>query len=288
MNKLIVVSGMPHSFTTLLTYLLSQHPSVFLFIKGDVSGYMLENAHLHAGELEPLLDCCKQHDYVLVKKPGVFQRNAEFLLTKLPDAYYICCRKTFEEFSHSSLGHGRLGDDLTANLDKRLRVRQFYKEHKIAENKFGTEAKNFKLIHYKDLMVNPCGVMETLRIWLGLSPHQFDCSIVGVTHVKSLTVPADVPAPLKKKVREIRQRARQREIEWGNTSRKVTQLNREHANMLIEVVQAGVGEGHPHDSCDYCGKKFENKEEEAFATCTSTEYVTLCEKCYRKMGNQVR
>ena len=62
-------------------------------------------------------------------------------------------------------------------------------------------------------------------------------------------------------------------------------------NMNIEIVSAGVGPGHPKDKCDWCNKpekKDENGYSDLIATCTHTEYVTLCEKCYRKAGNNVR
>jgi hypothetical protein len=58
--------------------------------------------------------------------------------------------------------------------------------------------------------------------------------------------------------------------------------------MKIEITEAGVGEGHPKDSCSFCGYIFLNKEEEAISTCTHTEYVTLCDECYKKAGNSVR
>ena len=56
--------------------------------------------------------------------------------------------------------------------------------------------------------------------------------------------------------------------------------------MNFKLVQAGVGEGHPKKICSHCGKDLE--ESEATATCSQTEYLTLCEKCYSKAGNTVR
>ena len=56
--------------------------------------------------------------------------------------------------------------------------------------------------------------------------------------------------------------------------------------MKIKIVNAGVGEGHPKKKCSFCNKKL--KKDEAVATCTHTEYVTLCPKCYSAAGNNVR
>ena len=60
----------------------------------------------------------------------------------------------------------------------------------------------------------------------------------------------------------------------------------------IEIVEAGVDSDHQTDHCDWCGVKFEHSLDddkyEGIRTCTHTEYVTLCEKCYRNAGNKVR
>lgn len=54
----------------------------------------------------------------------------------------------------------------------------------------------------------------------------------------------------------------------------------------IKVEVAGT-DGKKRDKCSFCGKVFEN-EEDGIDTCTHTECVRLCEKCYRKAGNSVR
>lgn len=55
--------------------------------------------------------------------------------------------------------------------------------------------------------------------------------------------------------------------------------------MSIEVVEAGVDPNHQKDHCDFCGVVFENLDD-VIATCTHFEYVTLCEKCYRKVSTK--
>jgi hypothetical protein len=65
-------------------------------------------------------------------------------------------------------------------------------------------------------------------------------------------------------------------------------LDKTKPGLHLEVVEAGVGKGHPLDHCSWCGKKFNDPSEEAIATCTHTEYVTLCRNCYCKAGNRVR
>ncbi len=61
---------------------------------------------------------------------------------------------------------------------------------------------------------------------------------------------------------------------------------RKTVRQRLVLVEAGVGPGHPKSRCSFCGKKV-NKDE-AHATCTHSEYVTLCGECYRKAGNSVR
>ncbi len=56
--------------------------------------------------------------------------------------------------------------------------------------------------------------------------------------------------------------------------------------MDLEIVEAGVDPDHQTDNCDDCQKQLE--EGEAIKTCSLQEYLTLCEKCYKKRGNSVR
>lgn len=65
-------------------------------------------------------------------------------------------------------------------------------------------------------------------------------------------------------------------------------IDKEQPGLHLELVSAGQGKGHPLDHCSWCGKKFSDPSEEAIATCTHTEYVTLCRDCYGKAGNRVR
>ena len=55
----------------------------------------------------------------------------------------------------------------------------------------------------------------------------------------------------------------------------------------IVLEEAGVNLNHQDDCCDHCGKKFENKDD-AIKTCSYTQYLTLCDECYRKAWNSVR
>jgi len=54
-----------------------------------------------------------------------------------------------------------------------------------------------------------------------------------------------------------------------------------------ELVKAAQGPSHPKDKCDFCESPL--TEENAIATIhVDRGYVTLCQNCYRKSGNQVR
>lgn len=61
--------------------------------------------------------------------------------------------------------------------------------------------------------------------------------------------------------------------------------------MKIEIIEAGVDPNHNPKTCDWCGYEFQIDEDgydDEISTCTHTEYVKLCRKCYRKAGNKVR
>lgn len=60
----------------------------------------------------------------------------------------------------------------------------------------------------------------------------------------------------------------------------------ERAGAAPDIVEAGVGPGHPRDHCSRCGLAL--AEGEGAATCSEEEYLTLCRRCYEAAGNAVR
>ena len=54
----------------------------------------------------------------------------------------------------------------------------------------------------------------------------------------------------------------------------------------MQIEEAGVDQNHQISKCDHCNKKL--KTDEGIRTCSHTEYLTLCQECYKKAGNTVR
>lgn len=68
--------------------------------------------------------------------------------------------------------------------------------------------------------------------------------------------------------------------------------SKEVLKLKFDLVSAGVDEGHQTHHCDDCGNVFPPVEEddcpEYTQTCSHTERLTLCRKCYLKRRNGVR
>lgn len=73
---------------------------------------------------------------------------------------------------------------------------------------------------------------------------------------------------------------RQGYADWVKSQREAVRLS-------IGVAEAGVDPNHQTDHCDRCGYIFQEPDE-AHRTCSNTEYLTLCDKCYTAAGSSVR
>ena len=61
-------------------------------------------------------------------------------------------------------------------------------------------------------------------------------------------------------------------------------------DLKLQIISAGVDSDvnhppHQTERCDDCGKMLGG---EAIQTCSDTQYLSLCEACYQKIGNSVR
>lgn len=196
-DRLIVVCGMAHSGTTILTYLLQQHPGVVCCVGGPES-WILENDWLkleRAGPIQEVLEKFPDKS-ILLKRPWVCMQRPLWLLENMPNARYIYCYRSFEDISASWSKQGSFVD---AKLRQTNKQKEFYDKAFQAGEIFGAQVSNFRRHYHPSLLENPEKEIMEIAVWLGLSSWKFDVSPVGGVNVKSLLM----KHPKKLKLRRI-------------------------------------------------------------------------------------
>lgn len=179
-ERLIVVLGMVHSGTTILTHILQQHPSVTLGLEpgGNEPNWSLENRWTVLGESEPIQDLLKANDRVLLKSIWYSWWSPDFLVSECQSAKFLCINKPFGLIRESWTKATSLADD-----DLRIGGEDFqqkaYDAITNASVDFGKKVPAFKQVDYTDLLTNPEATILEVSNWLGLPQFDFDLSQVS-------------------------------------------------------------------------------------------------------------
>lgn len=179
-ERLIVVFGMAHSGTTILAYLLSQHPEVRLATDGD-EAWILENTWLPLEQAEPIQAYLNEHPgrRALLKRPWACVHNAAFLKREMPNARFIYCYRDFDEIAESwSKPESLVNEQLRGG--GRAFQRERYDDYWGQAHSFGESVPHFRDFLNRTLLESPQECMEELSTWLGLSPFRFNTSQVGM------------------------------------------------------------------------------------------------------------
>ena len=101
-EKIIVISGMAHSGTTILAYILQQHPEIYCFTNGD-QACILENDLLLNKQNETIEFVINSHfpKRILLKRPWTECKVLDWFSQELPNARFIYCYKAFEDITKS-------------------------------------------------------------------------------------------------------------------------------------------------------------------------------------------
>lgn len=101
-ERLIIVVGMAHSGTTILTYLLRQHPDAVCCTDGT-EAWVLENTWLPFERQAPIQDLLARfpHKRVLLKRPWNVAKHRQWMENEMPSAKYLYCFRGFEDISKS-------------------------------------------------------------------------------------------------------------------------------------------------------------------------------------------
>lgn len=179
-DRLIVVLGMVHSGTTILTHLLRQHPSVTLGLEpdGNEPNWSLENRWTVLGEATPIEDLLRAHDCVLLKSIWYSWWSPDFLVSECQNAKFLYINKPFDLIRESWAKATSLADDDLRTATEEFQ-RQSYDVMSQAAADFGKKVVNFKKIAYTDLLAKPKEVISGIATWLDLPKFEFDVSQVS-------------------------------------------------------------------------------------------------------------
>ena len=178
-ERLIFIDGMAHSGTTILAYVLRQHPDIFLFTNGGAQ-VVLESddvAHRRVGVLSSVLYSHTQK-WVLVKRPWMISAYRDWLIREIPKAKFIYCEREFDKIVKS----WEKPTSFVANSLReasREQKRLFHEIQTAVAHDFGRYVQHLNFVKHQAMLDNPKKTVDDIAEWLGLAPFEFDVSMVG-------------------------------------------------------------------------------------------------------------
>jgi hypothetical protein len=175
-DRLIIVAGMAYSGTTILTYILKQHPDIFCGVNSPNSR-LLENSWLWDHHTTPIIRLLSDYPnkQILLKRPWITSRSPGFLIENMPDAKYVYCHRDFEEIAKSWSKPTSL---VIAECRNAKDQQTIYKKTMEKDEYFGRTIKNFYSVYHPKLLKEPRMVIDHLAKWLALDTYEFDLSKV--------------------------------------------------------------------------------------------------------------
>ncbi len=170
--KFIIIVGMAHSGTTILTRTLSQHPSIICYRSGN-EAWLYENDALAAGVAAPIFEFAAKQSapYLLMKRPWVDHRP-NFLLANFPDAYYLYTQREKEEIFKSWAKPDSMVDQ-AARTDRNIQDGK-YNDSLEMSRCLEARVPHFLRIKHEELCYNPDGIFKQITELIGLSYFNFN------------------------------------------------------------------------------------------------------------------
>lgn len=192
-ERLIIVTGLAHSGTTILTHTLAQHPDVVLATNGT-EVWLLENDWLPNEDSDAIAKLLADNPgkRVLLKRPWNVLNHSDWMLRDMPHAFFIDCWRNFEAISESwSKPTSLIADDLRNNHERQKEV---YVAGWHAASEFKRRIENDVFCKYvfcahEILCHNPESEIKRISTLLGLKPFEFDVSAIGTTNIKHGLIP---------------------------------------------------------------------------------------------------
>lgn len=181
-DRLVIVLGLYHSGTTILTYLLRQHPDMRLLQDepiGDEPNWSLENRWTSLGELDHIAKQLKEYpkDRLLLKQVYHHTWWSFDTITSLRKAKFVWIRKTFEEAVRSWKKPSSLAGQELLEGDEEF-CRKYYDE-RMEDVRVFLRSRPFYTVDYSDFLSDPREVLSDLIEWIGLEPFEFNTAQVS-------------------------------------------------------------------------------------------------------------
>ncbi len=178
-ERLIVVLGMAHSGTTILSYVLRQHPEVVCCTDGT-EAWILENSWLPLEQAEPIERLLTRFATrrVLLKRPWNEVWHGDWMKREMPNASFIYCYRSFADTAASWCKP-------TSFVEDQLRFggveyqRNFYEMCWQRAQSFGSGVPCFRKHYHADFVADPAKVIAVAAAWLGLAPFKFNVGEVS-------------------------------------------------------------------------------------------------------------
>lgn len=183
-ERLIIVLGMAHSGTTIISYILRQHPNVAVATDGNES-WILENTSLPREDnstIQRLLDTHPQK-YVLMKRPWNCVYHTDWMSREMPNAKYIYCQKTFSEINKSWSKRFSFIEDKLKNSSVEEKCK-FYNMCLAKGTELSEKVSYFYKVHYSDFAQNAESIIKDIANWIGLKSFTFDMSKANNNNIK--------------------------------------------------------------------------------------------------------
>ena len=179
-ERLIIVLGMAHSGTTILTYLLRQHPEIYIVANGN-EAWILENSWLPNELAEPIQGVLRRFPQkrILLKRPWNCVWHGEWMAREMPHARFIYCDRDFEAIAASWSKPTSFVDDRLRNGGLEHQRAHYEFCHERAET-FAQSVPFFHRVDHSDFVRSPKETMARLAAWTGLPPFDYDVCEVGL------------------------------------------------------------------------------------------------------------
>jgi hypothetical protein len=183
-ERLIIVVGMAHSGTTIISYILKQHPNVVVAVDGNES-WILENTALPKEDnsvIQRLIDS-NPKKYILMKRPWNCVYHTDWMSREMHKAKYIYCQKTFSETNKSWSKRLSFIEEKLRNSPTEEKC-DFYNMCLAKGTELSEKVPYFYKVHHSDFSSSPEKIINELAIWIGLKPFKFDLSKVNERNIK--------------------------------------------------------------------------------------------------------
>lgn len=179
-ENIVIVCGMAHSGTTIVTHILRQNPNLNLCVSGHMV-HILENDFLRHADTEAIKKLLTNKKRILLKKPWVECDHKDWLIQNMPNAYYIYCTKNREKLIDR---WGRPDSFVLPSFRKTSRKEKENRYDECYANalELQSKLKRFMVIENKTLIENPASTFKNINNFLDLEHFNYDVSEVSATN----------------------------------------------------------------------------------------------------------